>query len=128
MLREPNLPRKTDRSKQTRPTQEKRLRDGGERETIKTRNLKHYVLTKKDQEIFEEMKYNSIDSCWSETKKKGEGKVEVDHYIMMYSSVPWEERACSEVGLLVHQKFKLHMPTEEYLNDRILPVTIELNR
>lgn len=83
----------------------------------------------KDQEIINELKSNNIDICSiSETKKKGKGKYEIDDYTLIYSGVSRDKRGHSGVGLLIDRKYKDHIEKEEYISDRILLVTLNVNK
>jgi hypothetical protein len=51
------------------------------------------------------MNHKDIDICAvSETKKKGQGTITYQDYIMFFSGVPRETRAKEDVGLVLKQE------------------------
>lgn len=116
---------------------------GHDPEPERNRNWKKYItksilriacwnvtsLTNKDQELILEMERHNIDICaLSETKKKGKGNDIYGNYIVIYSGKNKEERASSGVGIIVHQKHQNKIVNASYVNDRILHVTMTLNK
>ncbi|XP_056645027.1 craniofacial development protein 2-like [Diorhabda sublineata] len=83
----------------------------------------------KDQEILLEIKGHKLDICaLSETKKKGKGNSKYGNYILIYSGKNKNERATSGVGLLLHESYENQISNIIYVNDRILQVTINLQK
>jgi exonuclease III len=74
-----------------------------------------------------ELNRHNIDICGiSETKKKGQGTSQYSNYILAYSGKKKEERAHSGVGILIHERYEQHIDDIEYINDRILRVSLKL--
>ena len=55
----------------------------------------------------DDMTHKNIDICAiSETKKKGQGIIPYQDYIMFFSGVTRETRAREGVGLVLHKKYE----------------------
>lgn len=82
----------------------------------------------RDQEIVNEMKQHKIDICaLSETKRKGQGTSRYDNYILAYSGRAKQDRAQSGVGILLHEKYEQCIESIDYINDRIIKVSLKIN-
>lgn len=74
------------------------------------------------------MEKHQIDICGlSETKKKGKGTTAFGRYILIYSGKGKQDRAHSGVGILIHEKFTQCIENIEYVDDRILNVSLKIN-
>ena len=81
----------------------------------------------KTQEILIELTYKNIDICAiSEKKKKGQGIIPYQDYIMFFSGVPWETRAREGVGLVLHKKYKKSIDEFNFISERILMVSLKM--
>ena len=81
----------------------------------------------RDQEIIIEMKKHNIDICGiSETKKKGQGTSKYGEFTLIYSGKAKQERAHSGVGILLHGKYTQSIEDIEYINDRLLKISIKM--
>ncbi|XP_044751629.1 craniofacial development protein 2-like [Coccinella septempunctata] len=75
------------------------------------------------------MNRHRVDICGlSETKRKGQGTIKYENYVLCYSGKPKHDRAHSGVGILLHEKCVDLIDTIEYVSDRILRVTLILPR
>jgi hypothetical protein len=82
----------------------------------------------RDQEIIQELESHKIDICGvSETKKKGQGITKYPNYILIYSGKEKSGRAHSGVGLLLRDIYEQYIDHIEYINHRIVKVTIILS-
>lgn len=83
----------------------------------------------KDQEILIELNRHNIDLCaLAETKRKGKGTVNYANYVLVYSGRDKHERAQAGVGLLIHTKYAKHLDNVRYISDKLLLVTLKLQR
>ncbi|XP_055389945.1 uncharacterized protein LOC129618936 [Condylostylus longicornis] len=83
---------------------------------------------KKEQETLIELKKHKIDICGiSETKRKGKGSVEYEDFVFLYSGKDKNERAQSGVGVLINKKFENSIWNVQYINDRLIMVTLSYN-
>lgn len=82
---------------------------------------------KHDQEVIAEMNRQNIDVCaLTETKKKGKGNTKYGNYPLVYSGKRKEERAEKGVALIIHEKFEKNIEDVDYIDERILHVTLNL--
>lgn len=80
----------------------------------------------REQDILNELNNFKIDFCaLSETKKKGNGTTKFGNYVLAYSGKKKEERASAGVGLMIHEKFSNNIEEIEYVNERIILVTLK---
>lgn len=76
-----------------------------------------------------ELTEHRIDICTiSETKKRGKGTSEYHGYILAYSGKPKDSRASSGVGILINRKLANDITNIEYKSDRIMTVSINLEK
>ncbi|XP_030762014.1 uncharacterized protein LOC115886850 [Sitophilus oryzae] len=89
-----------------------------------TWNIKSF--NNKDQETLKELKDNKIDICaLQETKKKGEGQLQYDDYLVIYSGVEKQTRAEEGVAMAVTRKYQSNIRVCSYVSSRILVVRME---
>ena len=68
-----------------------------------------------------------MDLCvLSETKKKGQGTLNINKYIHLYSGVNKEEHAKRGVSMLILKKYKKYISNWQAINERILKVNLNL--
>lgn len=81
----------------------------------------------RDQEIILEMEKHQIDICaLSETKKKGKGYIMVEKCMLFYSGTDKSERANVGVGILIGKKIMNCVTDTQYINERIIMLTLSL--
>ena len=79
----------------------------------------------RNHEILTVLNDFKIDFCAiSKTKKKGKGTVCIEDYILAYLGKAKEERVHAGVGLLIHKKYMNNIDSIEYINERIIQVTL----
>lgn len=75
------------------------------------------------------MKKHKMDICGlSETKRKGKETSKFEDYTLIYSEKAKQERAHSGVAILHHKKYTRNVEDIEYISDRIVKVSLELNQ
>lgn len=75
-----------------------------------------------------ELEKHRIDICCiSETKRKGKGNFKYQSYIMMHSGVNKDQRAHAGVGILVSDRLAKNIENVEYLDERLLHVTMNFD-
>lgn len=73
------------------------------------------------------MEKHQIDICaLSETKKKGKGSIIVEKYMLFYSGTDKSERANAGVGILIGKKLMNCVTDTQYINERIIMLTLSL--
>uniref|UniRef100_A0AAR5Q370 Endonuclease/exonuclease/phosphatase domain-containing protein n=1 Tax=Dendroctonus ponderosae TaxID=77166 RepID=A0AAR5Q370_DENPD len=76
-----------------------------------------------------ELENKGIDICAiAETKKKGKGSTRYGNYIFIYSGREKNERATSGVGILMNGKVENNISGINYVNDRLLQLTVKLQK
>jgi hypothetical protein len=60
----------------------------------------------------------------SETKKKGQGNVNVANYIHFYSGVNKEKRAKVGVSIVVHKRLKNSIKSWENVKERLMQIQV----
>jgi hypothetical protein len=81
-------------------------------------------LSGKENELIEECQKINVDILGiTETKKKGQGSIEVGNgYYLIYSGVPTNERAKAGVGCLINEKWRKKILGWTYISERIIKV------
>jgi hypothetical protein len=81
-------------------------------------------LSGKENELIEECQKIKVDILGiTETKKKGQGSIEVGNgYYLIYSGVPTNERAKAGVGCLINEKWRKKILGWTYISERIIKV------
>jgi len=59
-------------------------------------------------------------------KKKGQGIIPYQDYIMFFSGVPREARAKEGDGLVLHKKYESSIEEFKFISERILMVSLKL--
>lgn len=74
-----------------------------------------------------ELTENKIDICSiSETKQKGKRMQRTGNSILIYSGLNKNERAKAGVGTVIHSKYKDNINNNDYINERLLKVQMEI--
>lgn len=75
------------------------------------------------------MEKHKIDICAiSETKRKGKGNIAYPGYILQYSGKEKSERAKTEVGILIREKYRQNIEDVQYINERIIRVMLNIGK
>ena len=112
-------PRNTDGTKRQRQWQRKRTW------IIGTWNIQG--IRNKTEDVVREVEKRGMDLCvLSETKKKGQGTLNINKYIHLYSGVNKEEHAKRGVSMLILKKYKKYISNWQAINERILKVNLNL--
>lgn len=73
------------------------------------------------------MEEHKIDICaLSEIKQKGKGEILYPGYLLKYSGKGKHERATAGVGILIKEKYVQSIEDTQYINERILRVTLNM--
>ena len=74
-----------------------------------------------------ELTHKNIDICAiSETKKKGQGIIPYQDYIMFFSGVPGEVHAKEGVGLILQKKYEKSIDEFKFISERILMISLKM--
>ena len=95
--------------------------------TIATWNVEG--IGPKLEELMIELEKQKIDiTVVTETKKKGQGTIEIGESIFIYSGVEKDQRAQSGVGIIVKKSLKKQIISYSYINDRIIILQMKTGR
>lgn len=84
--------------------------------------------TKKQFEVISELNNRHIKICaLGETKTKGSGNYIIDNFVYYYSGVEPASRAVAGVGLLIDKQLNDRILEVQYINERILNITMQLS-
>lgn len=76
-----------------------------------------------------ELNRKNIDiAVITETKKKLKGTKELKDFVMIYSGVPQNKRACCGVAILVNNKWKNKIISYSFINERIVTCKFKIDR
>ncbi|XP_045461580.1 craniofacial development protein 2-like [Harmonia axyridis] len=79
----------------------------------------------KSHEILLEIREHKVDICaLSETKRKDKGTVKLPGYIFVYGGVDQCKRASAGVGILVAEKYEPFIDNIQYIDERILVLSL----
>lgn len=87
-------------------------------------------MTGKEEEVIGEVeKYNLDIIGITETKRKGQGEVELHNgHVMFYSGVEITERAREGVSCIIHRKNTKYIKQWSAINERILKIEMEIDK
>lgn len=121
--------RNSDGSNERRP--QRRIKDKrlGIKDRIKVGTWNVRGLNTKEEELIRELNNQNIDIVvLTETKKKLKGTKDIGNYILIYSGVPQDRRACSGVAILINNKWRSKIISYKYVNERIVTVRLKIDR
>ncbi|PSN46792.1 hypothetical protein C0J52_19145 [Blattella germanica] len=98
-------------------------------ETLKLATWNVRGLTNKESELEKELSNLKIDiAAITETKKKLQGSLELQNYLMIYGGVKQEQRASAGVAIWIHKRLKNRIHSYTFINERIIMLRIKIDR